>query len=65
MDSNKEQNQLSPAQIEQCIAILETLNGDTNQIFEIPKERRIELLKQAGLLSRPQRNEFRKRKNRP
>jgi NAD(P)-dependent dehydrogenase (short-subunit alcohol dehydrogenase family) len=63
MDSNKEQNQLSPAQIEQCIAILETLNGDTNQIFEIPKERRIELLKQAGLLSRPQRNEFRKRKN--
>lgn len=62
MASNKEKIQLSKDQIDQCISILETLNGDTNQIFEIAKEKRIELLKQAGLLSRPQREEFKKRK---
>ncbi len=54
--------QLTQAQIDECIAVLETLNGDTDQIFDIPKERRIELLKQAGLLSRPQRDELAKRK---
>ncbi|MDH5367798.1 MAG: SDR family oxidoreductase [Cyclobacteriaceae bacterium] len=62
MKINKEKVQLSKDQIEQCISILETLNGDTNQIFEIPKDRRIELITQAGRLSRPQREEFKKRK---
>jgi NAD(P)-dependent dehydrogenase (short-subunit alcohol dehydrogenase family) len=62
MEINKEIVQLSKDQIDQCIAILETLNGDTNQIFEIPKEQRIELITQAGRLSRPQREEFKKRK---
>lgn len=62
MEPKKEKGQLSKDQIDQCISILETLNGDTNQIFEIPKDLRIELVKQAGLLSRPQREEFKKRK---
>ncbi len=57
-----EEDKLSQEQIKQCIAILESLNTDTNQIFEIPKNVRIELIKQAGLLSRPQRDEFKKRK---
>jgi len=61
MESEKPKAQLTQEQIEQCISILETLNGDTDQIFEIPKERRIELLTQAGRLSRPQRDEFKKR----
>lgn len=40
-------------QIDQCIAILEKLNSDTNQIFDIPKEQRIALLMAAGQFSRP------------
>jgi len=52
---------LSQNQIDQCILILETLNGDTNQILEIPKDKRILLLTEAGRLSRPNREEFAKR----
>jgi NAD(P)-dependent dehydrogenase (short-subunit alcohol dehydrogenase family) len=62
MKINNKKDQLSKDQIDQCISILEILNGDTNQIFEIPKDRRIELITQAGRLSRPQRDEFKKRK---
>lgn len=62
MEINKDKVQISQDQIDQCISILEILNGDTDQIFEIPKEKRIELLMQAGRLSRPQRDEFKKRK---
>ncbi len=58
----KEQDKISEAQIDQCISILETLNKDTDQIFDIPLERRIELIKQAGRLSRPQKVELKKRK---
>lgn len=62
MSDNKENGPLSQDEIERCIAILQTLNGDTDQIFEIPKERRLELITQAGRLSRPSRSEFRDRK---
>lgn len=54
--------QLSKDQIDQCISTLNALNQDTNQIFEIPKESRTALIKAAGLLSRPSREEFAKRK---
>lgn len=62
MEINKQKGQLSKAEIDQCIAILETLNSDTDQIFDIPLDQRIELIKQAGRLSRPQRDELTKRK---
>ncbi|MBT4173741.1 MAG: SDR family oxidoreductase [Candidatus Marinimicrobia bacterium] len=62
MEIDKGKVQLSKDQIDQCIFILETLNGDTNQIFEIQEDRRIELITQAGRLSRPQREEIKKRK---
>lgn len=62
MGIDKEKAPLSKEQIDQCIAILEALNDDTDQIFEIPKELRTELIMQAGRLSRPQRDEFKKRK---
>ena len=62
METNKEKGQLSKAQIDQCISILETLNSDTDQIFDIPKDLRIELLTQAGRLSRPQKHELKRRK---
>ena len=48
--------------IDQCIAILAQLNADTDQIFDIPKEQRTELLKAAGQFSRPNRDELAKRK---
>lgn len=62
MEINGEKQQLSKDQIDECIAILETLNRDTDQIFDIPKDRRIELFTQAGRLSRPQRDELKRRK---
>ncbi|HEU4790312.1 MAG TPA: oxidoreductase, partial [Flavobacterium sp.] len=49
-------------EINQCIAILTQLNTDIDQIFEIPKEERIALIKAAGQFSRPDRDEFAKRK---
>ncbi|MEQ6120947.1 SDR family oxidoreductase [Reichenbachiella sp. MALMAid0571] len=54
--------QLTQQQIEDCISILSILNADTNQIFEIPKERRLALIRAAGQLSRPSREEFSIRK---
>lgn len=62
MEINPEKGQLSKDQIEQCIRVLEILNSDTDQIFEIPLEQRIELLSQAGRLSRPQKEELKSRK---
>ena len=65
MDSEQKevkQPQLTQEQIEECIAVLDALNTDTNQIFEIPKNKRLALIKAAGLLSRPSRDEFSRRK---
>lgn len=62
MENDKKKEQLSQEQIDQCISILKTLNEDTDQIFEIPKEERIELITEAGRLSRPSREEFSRRK---
>ncbi|GGW63584.1 short subunit dehydrogenase [Winogradskyella epiphytica] len=53
---------ISIDEIEKCIATLERLVADTNQIFEIPKEKRTALLKASGQLSRPSREEFSRRK---
>ncbi|HAI37304.1 MAG TPA: oxidoreductase, partial [Maribacter sp.] len=48
-------------EIESCIDILNRLVNDTNPIFEIPEDRRIALIKAAGQLSRPSKQEFAKR----
>ena len=53
---------ISSEEIDKCIAILEQLVLDTNQIFDIPKEKRTALLKASGMLSRPSREEFSRRK---
>ena len=58
----KESPKVSQEEIDQCIAILEALNADTNQIFDISKEKRTALIMAAGLLSRPSREEFLRRK---
>lgn len=60
--SESEKEKLSQEQIDQCLAVLEQLNADTDQIFEIPKEKRVSLIMAAGLFSRPSREEFNRRK---
>lgn len=65
MDSNQihtDSKQVSKESINQCIATIKELLADTNQLFELPEEQRIELMKVAGLLSRPNREEFTKRR---
>lgn len=64
LENNNEESSktLSKDEINQCIAILNTLNSDTNQIFDIPKDLRLELLIAAGQLSRPSKEEFNKRR---
>ena len=58
----KESNYISAEEIEQCISILEKLVGDSNPIFDLPEDKRVALLKAAGLLSRPSKEEYLKRK---
>lgn len=53
---------ISSEEIEKCIAILTYLNSNTDEIFEIPKEQRTALIKASGMLSRPERDEFSRRK---
>lgn len=55
-------HKISSEEIDKCILILEQLNADTNQIFDIPKEKRTALIKASGMLSRPSREEFDRRK---
>jgi len=61
-EEEKAANKISQDQILECIAILKTLNADTNQIFEIPKEERLALIMAAGEFSRPSKEELLKRK---
>ena len=53
---------ITSKEIDACISILEQLIADTDQIFDIPKEKRTALLKASGMLSRPSREEFSRRK---
>ena len=59
--SEEAEPQLSEEEIDQCHAVLEQLLADTNQLFEMPEEKRVALMKAAGLLSRPDREEFKRR----
>jgi NAD(P)-dependent dehydrogenase (short-subunit alcohol dehydrogenase family) len=63
-NNSSEENKLeiTQQQIDECIAILNSLNEDTNQIFDIPEEKRLALIMAAGLFSRPSREEFQRRK---
>ena len=53
---------LDQREIDRCIEVLQELVGDTNQLFELPEEKRVALMTAAGLLSRPSREEFERRK---
>ncbi len=56
--AEKDKKKLSDEQIAQCLVVLQTLNEDTDQIFDIPEQNRIALMKAAGLLSRPTKEEW-------
>lgn len=60
--TNGSKDSISLENIDACIDTINNLLGDTNQLFELPEEKRVALLKVAGLLSRPNREEFQKRK---
>jgi len=60
--SQCEQVMLTQAQIDECLSVLQTLNKDTNQIFEIPEEKRIQLIIAAGQLSRPSKTDLNRRR---
>lgn len=57
----EEEAGLTLAEVEQCLAILKLLNDDSGYLVSLPENCRVELLKEAGRLSRPDRDEFRKR----
>lgn len=48
-------------EIERCLSVLEALAGDPDQFAGLPEEQRTALMKVAGLLSRPDRAERKKR----
>ncbi|MFC2109997.1 SDR family NAD(P)-dependent oxidoreductase [Bacteroidota bacterium] len=48
--------------IDNCISTLQNLLEDTNQLFELPEAQRVQLFKLAGELSRPNRDEFQRRR---
>ncbi len=54
--------QLSSQEIEQCISILDKLNNNAGELFNLPEDQRISLMKAAGLLSRPIRDKFQQRR---
>ena len=63
VETNKIENEkLNPELIDTCLKVLQQLNQDTDQIFDIPEEKRLELIMAAGLFSRPSREEFTRRK---
>jgi len=53
---------ISLEEVDTCISILDKLVANAYQVFELPEEKRVALLKAAGKLSRPNKDEFVKRK---
>ncbi|UII20255.1 hypothetical protein [Fulvivirga ligni] len=62
LKGDEEVQKLSQEQIDQCLEVLQMLNKDTDQIFEIPEEKRRALIIAAGLFSRPSKEELAQRK---
>ena len=53
---------LTKKELEDCLAVLKTLNDDSDALIQLSEEQRIALLKEAGILSRPDRVELKKRR---
>lgn len=54
----EEKKNISIEEVEQCIATLDTILENTNLLYELPEEQRVALMKAAGKLTRPNRDEF-------
>ncbi len=52
----------TPEQIQQCIILLENLISNSEQLAHLSPEHRLALIKASGALSRPNRDELRKRR---
>jgi len=61
-NKDKSANPLSKEAIEQCLHTLKQLNAEASQLSHMEDALRIELMKAAGLLSRPDRIEYSKRR---
>jgi len=57
-----DKDKLTQKQIDQCLEVLQQLNIDTNQIFDIPEEKRLALIIAAGQFSRSGKEELGRRK---
>jgi len=57
-DITSDQNKLTPEEIDKCIEMLGRLANNPIQMFEIDEQKRVEIMKSAGKLSRPNRDEF-------
>ncbi len=62
MSESKSPLKNTPEEIEFCIATLEKLFEHPTLLFELTEEQRVALMKAAGKLSRPNREEFEKRR---
>lgn len=60
--AKSEVRKVSPQQITECISILESLNNDTNQIYEMSEEQKHALMRAAGRLARPDKAELKRRR---
>lgn len=49
-------------EINKCISILDNLSANGDQLFDLPEEVRIAIMSAAGRLTRPARDEFKRRK---
>lgn len=58
----EEADKVTREEVNQCIATLTMLTEQSDLFFELPEETRIALLKAAGQLTRPSREEFNQRK---
>ncbi len=59
--TNNEKTEYSSEEIEDCISLLEHLHNNGDQFLGLPEKQRIALMKAAGQLSRPDREERKKR----
>ncbi|MCK5154159.1 MAG: hypothetical protein KAQ93_07340, partial [Spirochaetales bacterium] len=56
-----DQKEIDQKEIDHCIDILNRLVTDSNEFVSLPKEKQIELIKIAGQLSRPDRQQKKRR----
>ena len=59
---NQDSKNNNQEEIDKCISTLSNLLEDTNQLFDLSREKREELMTLAGKLSRPNKEEFETRK---